>query len=201
MRPYGYTIMWLFPSRNENFTEYIRRRTKPKGKKCLIQFPQKLIHIPEMTDGILEKLERLPLKILKQLHGLYERTATFGVYTLLGIEPIEAVIDHNTLSFLGGIIRNKSTIEFAILERELSMSKINGNCYAIRVSKILQTYNLPILSVLINNPPTKLEWKSQIKRAVHIFWETTWQEEKTEKSTLKPQICQNWTAALHLEIY
>ena len=57
--PYGYTIMWLFPSRNENFTEYIRRRTKPKGKKCLIQFLQILIHIPEMTDGILEKLERL----------------------------------------------------------------------------------------------------------------------------------------------
>ena len=23
------------------------------------------------------------------------------------------------------------------------------------------------------------------KRAIHIFWETTWQEEKTEKSTLK----------------
>jgi hypothetical protein len=107
------------------------------------------------------------------------------VYSLLAIEPIEAVIDRNTLSFLGGIIRNKSTIEFAILERELSMSKTNGNCYAIRVSKILQKFNLPILSVLINNPPTKLEWKSQVKRAVHIFWETTWQEEKTEKSTLK----------------
>jgi hypothetical protein len=52
------------------------------------------------------------------------------VYSLLAIEPI-AVIDRNTLSFLGGIIRNKSTIEFAILERELSMSKTNGNCYAI----------------------------------------------------------------------
>jgi hypothetical protein len=42
-------------------------------------------------------------------------------------EPIEAVIDRNTLSFLGGIIRNKSIIEFAILERELSISKTNGN--------------------------------------------------------------------------
>ena len=62
------------------------------------------------------------------------------------------------------------------------MSKTNGNCYAIRVSKILQKYNLPILSVLINPPPTKLEWESQVKRAVHIFWETTWQEEKKQKN-------------------
>lgn len=29
----------------------------PKEKKCLIQFPQKLIHIPEMTDEILERLQ------------------------------------------------------------------------------------------------------------------------------------------------
>jgi hypothetical protein len=83
------------------------------------------------------------------------------------------------------MIRNKSTIEFAILERELSMSKTNGNCYAIRVSKKLQKYNLPRLSVLINNPPIKLECKSQVKRVIHTFWETTWQEEKTKKSTLK----------------
>jgi hypothetical protein len=149
---------------------------------------QKLLYgikIMTYTKTDLQKLERLQLKILKQFQGLSERTANVGVYSLLGIETIEVVIDRNTLSFLGGIIRNKSTIEFAILERELSMSKTNGNCYAIRVSKILQKYNLPILSVLIDNPPTKLEWKSQVKRAVHIFWETTWQEKKTEKSTLK----------------
>jgi hypothetical protein len=67
------------------------------------------------------------LKILKQFQGLSERTANVGVYSLLGIETIEVVIDRNTLSCLGGIIRNKSTIEFAILERELSISKTNGN--------------------------------------------------------------------------
>ena len=83
------------------------------------------------TKTHLQKLERLQLKILKQFQGLSERIENVGVYSLLGIETIEAVIDRNTLSFLGGIIRNKSTIEFAILERELSMSKTNGNCYAI----------------------------------------------------------------------
>jgi hypothetical protein len=47
------------------------------------------------------------LKILKQFQGLSERTANVGVYSLLELEPIEAVIDRNTLSLLGGIIRNK----------------------------------------------------------------------------------------------
>jgi hypothetical protein len=102
------------------------------------------------------------------------------------------------------MIRNKSTIEFAILERELSMSKTNGNCYAIRVSKKLQKYNLPMLSVLINNPPIKLEWKAQVKRVIHTFWETTWQIRENKKINIEvpeSQICQNWTAALPLEIY
>jgi len=69
------------------------------------------------TKTDLQKLERLQLKILKQFQGLSERTTNVGVYSLLGIELIAAVIDRNTLSLLGGIIRNKSTIEFAILER------------------------------------------------------------------------------------
>ena len=39
----------------------------------------------------LQKLERLQLKILKQFQGLSERTANVGVYSLLGIEPIEGL--------------------------------------------------------------------------------------------------------------
>jgi hypothetical protein len=85
------------------------------------------IEIRTYTKTDLQKLERLQLKILKQFQGLSERTANVGAYSLLELEPIEAVIDRNTLSFLGGIIRNKSIIEFAILERELSISKTNGN--------------------------------------------------------------------------
>ena len=39
----------------------------------------------------LQKLERLQLKILKQFQGLSERIANVGVYSLLGIEPIEGL--------------------------------------------------------------------------------------------------------------
>jgi hypothetical protein len=55
------------------------------------------------TKTHLQKLERLQLKILKQFQGLSERIENVGVYSLLGIETIEAVIDRNTLSFLGGV--------------------------------------------------------------------------------------------------
>jgi len=70
------------------------------------------IEIMTYTKTDLQKLERLQLKILKQFQDLSERTTNVGVYSLLGIEPIAAVIDRNTISFHGGIIRNKSTIEF-----------------------------------------------------------------------------------------
>lgn len=59
------------------------------------------------------------MTILKQFQDKSDRTANVDVYSLQGIEPIEAVIDRNILSCLRGIIRNKSTIVFAILEREL----------------------------------------------------------------------------------
>ena len=49
------------------------------------------IEIMTYTKTDLQKLERLQLKILKQFQGLSERTANVGVYSLLGIEPIEGL--------------------------------------------------------------------------------------------------------------
>jgi hypothetical protein len=55
------------------------------------------IEIMTYTKTDLQKLERLQLKILKQFQGLSERRANVDVYSLLGINPIEAAIDRNTL--------------------------------------------------------------------------------------------------------
>jgi hypothetical protein len=47
-------------------------------------------------------------------------------HSLLGVEPIEAVIDKLILIFFGSILQNKDTIECRIIERQISMDKPNG---------------------------------------------------------------------------
>ena len=44
-----------------------------------------------LTD--IKKLERLQVQICKQIQGLPERTANLAAYSLLGVEPIELVVD------------------------------------------------------------------------------------------------------------
>jgi hypothetical protein len=57
----------------------------------------------------------------KQIQGLPERTANLAAYSLLGVEPIELVVDRLTLTFLGNILQDKTTIEFQIVERQHAM--------------------------------------------------------------------------------
>jgi hypothetical protein len=47
-----------------------------------------------------------------------------------GVEPIEAVIDKLILIFFGSILQNKDTIEYRIIERQISMDKPNGKNFA-----------------------------------------------------------------------
>ena len=54
-------------------------------------------------------------EICKQIQGLPERTANLAAYSLLGVEPIELVVDRLTLTFLGNILQDKTTIEFQIM--------------------------------------------------------------------------------------
>ena len=59
------------------------------------------------------------------------------------MEPIEAVVD----KFFGSIIQNKDTIEFRIIERQISMDKPNGNSFASLVYDKLRKYTeLPDLT-------------------------------------------------------
>jgi hypothetical protein len=47
--------------------------------------------------------------------------ANVATYSLLGVEPIEAVIDKLILIFFGSILQNKDTIEYRIIERQYGL--------------------------------------------------------------------------------
>ena len=73
-------------------------------------------------------------------------------HSLLGVEPIEAVIDKLILLLFGSILQNKDTIEYRIIERQISMDKPNGKGFASLVYDNLRKYKLPDLMDLIENP-------------------------------------------------
>lgn len=75
--------------------------------------------IPRILYGV-------EVQICKQIQGLPERTANLAAYSLLGVEPIELVVDRLTLTFLGNILQDKTTIEFQIVERQHAMMKTNA---------------------------------------------------------------------------
>lgn len=53
------------------------------------------IEVMNYTQTDVTKLEKLQLKICKQIQGLPHRTANIAAYILLGIEPMEAPMEEN----------------------------------------------------------------------------------------------------------
>ena len=66
------------------------------------------------TASDIIQLEKLQRKICRQIQGLPDRVANVATHSLLGVEPIEAVIDKLILIFFGSILQNKDTIEYRI---------------------------------------------------------------------------------------
>jgi hypothetical protein len=51
--------------------------------------------------------------------------------------------------------------------------------------KLLELYELPSPHDLIMSPPNKLQWKHQVKSAIHFYWTRKLKLEAKEKSSLK----------------
>ena len=143
------------------------------------------IEVMNHTASDIIQLEKLQRKICRQIQGLPDRVANVATYSLLGVEPIEAVIDKLILIFFGSILQNKDTIEYRIIERQISMDKPNGKSFASLVYDKLRNYKLPDLMDLMENPIEKHKWKKLVKQHIEIYWEEAWIEEKQTKSTLK----------------
>jgi hypothetical protein len=74
--------------------------------------------------------------------------------------PLYRVVPEFVHIFRGGSrISSKDTIEFRIIERQISMDKPNGKSFASLVYDKLRKYKLPDLMDLMENPIEKHKWK------------------------------------------
>ncbi|CAC5423916.1 unnamed protein product [Mytilus coruscus] len=106
-----------------------------------------------------------------QTSCLPTQTANTATYVMLGMKPIQAVVDRILLTFSGGIFQDKCSIEFKIIERHVVMAKEQSNSFINRLRTVLAKYELPKAEKLIETAPTKMKWKTTVKHAIGKFWE------------------------------
>ena len=152
--------------------------------------------LPRMLYGIeatsfkqsdIDKMEKFQRKILRQLQFLPSSPApaNAAVYGLLGAKPIEALIDTAILTLFGSIIRDTESAEMKIAIRQLAVKSFKSNSWFMKVRKILSKYDLPSIFDLLNNPPTKLEWKASVNDAIRAYWNEEIIADAKARSSLK----------------
>ncbi|MES9884980.1 MAG: reverse transcriptase family protein [Sedimenticola sp.] len=135
---------------------------------------------------LVDKLEIVNKKFLKQILSLPTTVANPAVYILSGTIPVEGTIHKRALTLFGNISRlQDESLEKQIAERQLNVKNMESSSWFIAVKKILLKYELNDPLELLNNPPQKLYWKKTVNTAVNNFWKERIKQHAAQYSSLK----------------
>ena len=127
--------------------------------------------ILNITPKYMAQLEAFQAKTLKLLLGLPTSTPNIAVLILAGLPTVEAVIDRNCLGMLGNIVNSSDSIEYEIMLRQIALKTIASKSWFSLCRRLLAKYDLPSLFDVVEFPPSKEQWKSEISRAINRHWE------------------------------
>jgi len=131
------------------------------------------------------ELEKFHSQTIKHLQGLPTRTATHGAYSLSGTLPMTALLDKAKLSLLRCMLtaaeRSDEMTHFLIMGAQ---SCVTGS-WTNDVTTLLAKYQLPDITVLIQEKISKTQWKSRTDKAIDEYWSRKITEECRKKSSLK----------------
>ena len=119
------------------------------------------LEVLTLTKKDIEMLEKFQRKSLKQIQSLPDKTPNVVTLGLLGILPVEAVIDKNALNLFMNVISNKNSIEYQITERQLAIKDSQEKSWFNYIKSILETYNMPSIYSLFDEQPSKAKWKKK----------------------------------------
>ena len=125
------------------------------------------------------------VNLLRRIQALPARTSLPAVYLLLGALPLEAELHKKHLSLLYSIINSQNKTFHQLISRSIIIDEDQQGSFFGRVKVILAQYSLPSIEQLMQDSPTKLQWKRQTKTAISGYWTRTLVEEGTTKSTLQ----------------
>ena len=67
-------------------------------------------------------------------------------------------------------IRNRNSIEYQIIDRQMAMSKEDDKTYVKKVEQILAKYQMENIKEYMNKPIEKLRWKGIIRKKANNYW-------------------------------
>ena len=117
-----------------------------------------------LNDTARKMLETFHRHALRCILGLPERTAIPALYILTGQLPITYQNDIKVLNFLLGLLSSDPTRE--VILRQYTVKKDNTKSLVKNFSQKLHNYGLPTIYDLYMCPPTKPQWKRQVRMAV-----------------------------------
>ena len=138
-----------------------------------------------MKNKDIQTLEKFQKKCLKQIQGLPDNASNSACLVLLGVLPTGAVLHKNLLTLFVSMIRDKTSIEYEIAQRQLVMREDPRDSMFTYIKSILEYYDLPSVFWLLNNPPTKAEWKRTLNHKINDMVESEWQTDIESKSSTK----------------
>ena len=150
--------------------------------------------VPRITYGMevlslrrkdIDQLEAFQRRTMKQLQGLPNKTSDTAALALMGTLPISVCIEKNILSLFGRVVRDRDSIEHELAIRQLAVRSITEKSWFSSVRLVLNAYDLPSAYELIENPPSKEQWKKTVKSKVHQAIENQWRTDIESKSSLK----------------
>ena len=142
------------------------------------------LEVLRLTDSDKKLLTDYQKRTLKQVQHLPNRVADAAVYLLLGALPASARLDINQLNLFRMTIA-KESIEQKLAERQLAVKSDTSKSWFVAVNKLLCKYSLPSAYDLLDDPPSKHQWKDMVHSAVSSFWNTKLQAEAEQKTSLK----------------
>ena len=131
--------------------------------------------LPNRT--LMDKLERVYKKFLKQVLSLPDTVADPAVYVLTGTIPIETVVHKRALTLFGSICRlGDDSVEKQLARRQLSIKSFSSHSWYIAIRKLLIKYDLQHPWDLLDDQPTKTRWKATVNKGVNEYWCSTMRE-------------------------
>ena len=152
--------------------------------------------IPRLTYGLevmyvtqkqFDELENYQRLALRYIQHLPPGTAKEAVLLLLGVRPVQAIVERNTLVFFGNICRLDGSKEREVVIRQACMTDRSSQSFAQRVKALLSKYQLPSIYTLISQIPNKKQWKWMVKKAIDDYWLDAMCGEAKRKKSLKYQ--------------
>lgn len=131
-----------------------------------------------------EPFELFQRKTLRCLQNLPDNTANVATLGLMGLLPVQYIVEARALNLLVSIITDRESLEFKIATRQIGTKDYSSNSWFIYVQVLLRKYDLDTVHQLLQTTPSRTAWKDRVKQATRQHWSSFCQEEVKIKSSL-----------------